>query len=275
MENLNIHKSLLELEGSLKDLQSAKNQVNSFSVKSEQMLEIYTKILQHLEFLQSKFEKENANLFNQLSQKYEKASNAISSRSDTLEEKSKKYIDMLSNSYIKVQDKIASLEYSINDAKEKVNNTDLSKNLKEFESKMDAMNKSILTFKKELEEFRKSVNYNLQTELKKNNDSYSNLFTAVKIALDNSNKIFHDTRDYLEKKGNDIQNLEKKIEGKINVLINAIAIQNTNFEKLMANYETLKKQNKGIMYISIVTLIMFLVIAIMVAVKFLLPKLGM
>ena len=93
MENSNIHKSLLELEGSLKDLQSARNQVNSFSVKSEQMLDVYTKILHHLESLQTKFEKENAHLLNQLTQKYEKVSALISSKTNDFKEESEKYID--------------------------------------------------------------------------------------------------------------------------------------------------------------------------------------
>jgi chromosome segregation ATPase len=267
MENSNIHKSLLELEGSLKDLQSARTQVNSFSVKSEQMLDVYTKILHHLESLQTKFEKENAHLLNLLTQKYEKVSNAISSKSNTLEEMSAKYIDMLSNSYIKVQQKINDLEYSINDAKDKIDKTDFNKSLKEFESKLEIINKYILSFNKELDEFRKSVTYNIQSELKKNTDNYNNLINKVNNAISESNKILKETQDYLVVQKNKIDELNHKVDTKFNALSHYILDIDNKIEKLIEKNHSLKKQNKIIVGISVGTFLMCLVILILSILK--------
>lgn len=326
MESSNIHKSLLELEGSLKDLQSARTQVNSISVKSEQMLDVYTKILHHLESLETKFEIENANLLNQLTQKYEKVSIEISSKSDTLEEKSAKYIDMLSDSYRKVQQKINDLENSVNDAKDKINNTDFNKSLKEFESKLDVINKSILSFQKELTEFRNSIIDNLQIEFKRNTDNYNSIISKVNDVINESNKVLKENTDCLENKieelgknvnvkidelrnnlntyfqtelkkntdnyngiiskvndvfnelnkvlnenknylENNIEELGKNIDAKIDALYNSVSNSNSKIVNLIEDNRYLKKQNKIIISISVVSLFMSLVILILLIVN--------
>lgn len=267
MENSNIHKSLLELEGSLRDLQSARNQVNSFSVKSEQMLDVYTKILHHLESLQTKFENENAHLLNQLTQKYEKVGDAISSKSNILEEKSAKYIDMLSNSYIEVQEKIKDLTYSIKDAKEKINNTDFFLNIKEFESKLEVISKSILSFKKDFDEFKESVNHNLQTEIKNNTENYNSIISTVNNLFNESNKNFEGTSAYLEIQKNKIDELGKNVDAKIKELFHAVSNSDSKIVNLIETNRSLKKQNMIIVGISIVSLFVCLVILILLIAK--------
>ncbi len=156
MNNDTISKALIEVEKNLKNLASARTQVNSISEKSEILIAEVAKLISKVNILQNEFDKEKSELNEHVTQSIAKFQSSLQRESDIFIIKSKD----ISSSYA------ASTSDNINI-------------LKEFQEKIKVAEESIasLDYEKGLADFKKDTN----TKFDSLSTNFSNSINTLKI----------------------------------------------------------------------------------------------
>jgi outer membrane murein-binding lipoprotein Lpp len=120
MNNSAVHQSLIDLQGNLTKLESARNQVNRVSENSEKLISTVAELVRNIEALQDEFISEKSSLADRVNNSLlvfnktlDKNLNEVLSKSTDLTQKQQKSVDETKRKLDDFQNKIKSVEKTI------------------------------------------------------------------------------------------------------------------------------------------------------------------
>ena len=148
MNNLIVQKTLIELEENLKNLESARKNVENVSAKGEQIITAFNKVLKQIEILQNEFNNEKNGFNSLISTGIKNFNSSLDSKSIDFVKKIKDFETNISASINGTIQKLNLFETNIKQVTHNIQNLDFEKNFGDLKTLISGISKEINEIKK-------------------------------------------------------------------------------------------------------------------------------
>ncbi|MAM29321.1 MAG: hypothetical protein CMC13_09885 [Flavobacteriaceae bacterium] len=176
MNNNTVNQSLIEIEENLKNLETARNQVDGVSKKSETLILEVTKLINKIQVLENEFSLEKSGLSNNITNEISKFKKSLKKESDVFIEKSKEVSEKHSNSTLNNIERLAVFQEKLGIVEKNISELDFEKGFVEIRERLqnildqqESLSLDINKSFKGLEASTENTLYQLQKEQKVTN----------------------------------------------------------------------------------------------------------
>lgn len=172
MKNSALQQSLVELEESLKSLESARTQVEKVSNKGEQITIAFTKILTQIESLQSEFSREKGYFKEIVGDSIGEFNSSLKTSNKEILNSNENYSQNLKKSITETVSRLHAFQRTIDEKSEEISKINFDKKIKELKSDLEMLNGRFTNLNKELADNNSEVlsRFEMQNNVLVNNN---------------------------------------------------------------------------------------------------------